>query len=146
MSLFHLVYASKANTLIDDQQLHSIQTWAIRNNSQKEVTGLLLYGRGRFIQLLEGDSVAVDGIFGHIEKDDRHTEIDVLFRGSSEKRLFPSWSMGVICMDHAEVDIDIKAIWDSLDVAQAIANSDPAPIYQLFEKFQQTVTTATVPA
>jgi len=146
MSISQIIYASKAIVDIDDEQLCAIQSTAVRNNSSQEITGLLLYGRRWFIQLLEGEFNTIDALLEKICKDDRHTDVEILYRGPGEKRLFPTWSMGVISLDHSEVELDIKAIWDQLDVAQAVKDGNPQPFYQLFEMFQRSVTQAPVTA
>lgn len=146
MFVSHIVYASKVATDIDDAQLRAIQNSAIRNNSPREVTGLLLYGRRRFIQLLEGEWDSVEAIFEKIQADERHTDIDILYCGHGKTRLFPTWSMGVVSLDHSDLDIDIRLLWEKLDVAQAVKEGRPEPFYQLFEMFQRNVTEIPIPA
>jgi len=77
---------------------------ANRNNAEKEVTGLLIYLKDRFIQLLEGDQEKVLSIFDNILLDDRHQNVSVLLKGESEKnaRLFPEWSMALKIIESDE--------------------------------------------
>ena len=55
---------------------------------------MLLYQGGNFIQLLEGESAAIDTAYGRIEKDPRHHSCLRMLDGEAEERLFPDWSMG----------------------------------------------------
>jgi len=64
-------------------------------NTVVDVTGMLVYRGGIFLQALEGDEAAVGKIFRRIEKDPRHEGVCVLqselLRG---KCIFGEWSMG----------------------------------------------------
>jgi Sensors of blue-light using FAD len=68
------------------------------NNGKIDVTGMLLYRAGAFLQALEGDERSVRGVFGRIEKDPRHAKVTVLRNHNSfgEGRIFGSWSMGFV--------------------------------------------------
>jgi hypothetical protein len=48
---------------LDDDELQNILSLSRKNNQMKNVTGVLLYGNGQFIQLLEGDRDLVDKTF-----------------------------------------------------------------------------------
>ena len=45
------------------------------NNTEYDITGLLFYHNGRFIQVLEGDKDSLEGLMSILEKDDRHEKI-----------------------------------------------------------------------
>jgi hypothetical protein len=66
-----------------------------RNNNEKyNVTGLLLYAKGNFIQVLEGEADVVDKLYEVILKDDRNTRNTIIQRKNIKERGFPQWSMG----------------------------------------------------
>ena len=54
MSLYTLVYHSKALIDFDRHAMHSLLFVSRRNNMAKHITGVLLYAEGHFIQVLEG--------------------------------------------------------------------------------------------
>ncbi len=89
-----LVYASAATRPIDAEELEALLSRARRKNKLAEITGMLLYHEGSFLQALEGDETVVEALYEHIEGDDRHTDATVLFRGKVEGRSFDHWSMG----------------------------------------------------
>jgi len=66
---------------------------ARKNNAQANITGALSYRNGHYIQILEGEELAVDQLFSKISNDRRHTEITVLINQSIVKRSFPDWDM-----------------------------------------------------
>lgn len=105
--VFYLMYTSKAVKLMNQTELSFLLEQSRRNNIAANLTGMLLYmeGRfmnsvnGRFIQLLEGAESDVNAMFDCIKADDRHKSILLLAKGEEPKRLFPDWSMGFKTMD-----------------------------------------------
>jgi hypothetical protein len=95
MSLWHLVYLSNAPTdEVGEDELQSILATAVKNNKATDITGMLLYSDGGFIQVLEGEHDAVEATFQKIRMDPRHRNIIVLANGKIAARAFPEWSMG----------------------------------------------------
>ena len=93
MKLVQLIYVSD---LVDNDEsvLASILESAVRRNQQNGITGMLLYGDGNFIQVLEGDEAAVDETYGRIRADLRHRNLSILLQGPIPERQFSDWSMG----------------------------------------------------
>ncbi|MEY2597933.1 MAG: hypothetical protein RLZZ142_192 [Verrucomicrobiota bacterium] len=100
MQLIQLVYASAANSAFSTQELIGLLEEARVSNAQSELTGLLLYYRGSFFQILEGPAEAVDAVYRHIEEDHRHHRLLLLSRKPIAERCFDSWSMGFVNVDH----------------------------------------------
>ncbi len=69
-----------------------------------DVTGLLLYPAGSFLQLIEGEERAVINTFNRIEQDPRHTDITVVDRRFIVDRHFGQWRMASHRLGQAEVD------------------------------------------
>jgi len=66
---------------------------ARKNNAQSKITGALSYRNGHYIQILEGEELAVDQLFSKVSNDRRHEEVTVLINQSIVKRSFPDWDM-----------------------------------------------------
>jgi hypothetical protein len=117
-TLHTLLYRSRATRELDERELLPILMTSMRNNARVGVTGILLYGPptplpepdpdappvaavvpfegpGVFVQWLEGPEAAVEKTYARIDADPRHTDVEILDRGTSERRLFPHWSMGL---------------------------------------------------
>lgn len=92
--MIQLVYISSAVHLMDDQELKEILQIARENNTREDITGLLLYRGGNFIQVLEGPEDAVMNLYGKISRDPRHTGVETLLKGPITERQFADWSMG----------------------------------------------------
>ena len=59
MSLTQLLYVSTIAPGVSPDNVMAIHAQSQRKNAERDVTGLLLYGRGNFMQLLEGDGAVV---------------------------------------------------------------------------------------
>jgi hypothetical protein len=95
----NLVYVSTARTMLSDDALFDILALARKNNHERNVTGVLLYSEGTFIQVLEGANGDVDAIFKKIEQDVRHKNVIVLMNEPLLERNFPNWWMGFTSVD-----------------------------------------------
>jgi len=97
--MFQLVYSSTELCPFSADQLKVLLEKSRERNQQAGITGMLLYQRGRFLQVLEGEEEAVRTVAARIERDSRHGWISVLHEGTSERREFPDWSMGFRNLD-----------------------------------------------
>ncbi len=91
--MIQLVYASAATRPFSDNALTGLLDKARTRNRFYEVTGILLYDNGSFLQVLEGPQSSVDLIFTSIERDARHTGNKVLVRQELPRREFGEWAM-----------------------------------------------------
>ena len=89
MSLISIVYISSARQLFSDQALHELLDLSRRNNATRDITGLLLYWDGNFLQYVEGPEAAVDALLDRIRIDPSHDGVIVLDRATIAKRAFP---------------------------------------------------------
>lgn len=94
--MFHLIYASREKLEFTASVLKNLLMKARIRNGTANVTGMLIYHAGRFLQALEGEEAAVRSIFSDIEEDVRHADIHVLCRNGSvgKRRVFGDWAMG----------------------------------------------------
>jgi hypothetical protein len=94
VDLEHLIYVSTATVELADRDLDAILDVSARRNADAAVTGMLLYGGGCFMQVLEGPRDAVESTFARVAHDDRHYGVVVVGRGAAAHRDFAQWSMG----------------------------------------------------
>lgn len=92
--MIRLIYASSATVEFTESKLMQLLGKARQNNGELGVSGLLLYAKGNFFQVLEGEEHNVDKLYQKIEQDDRHCRVVILDRSEIKKRAFPDWSMG----------------------------------------------------
>lgn len=93
MSLVQLIYVSD---LVGDNEgeIARILETSVRRNKDNDITGMLLYSRGNFLQVLEGEKEAVDATYQRIVQDPRHRNSILLTEEPVAERHFANWSMG----------------------------------------------------
>jgi hypothetical protein len=92
--LFHLIYVSTAVLPMTDDALVELLRQSRAHNEQNQITGLLLYKDGNFMEVLKGDEATVMEVFASVEGDVRQKSIDVLRAEFIAHRDFPDWTMG----------------------------------------------------
>ena len=92
--MIQISYISAATDAMSAQGLLALLQQSRDNNADRGITGMLLYGNGTFLQVLEGDERAVDTLIAEIKKDPRHTNLKMLHRRTIERRQYSDWSMG----------------------------------------------------
>ena len=102
--LFHLGYVSTETIDLGTPGMVELLSEARRINTSRDITGLLLHRDRSFYQVMEGPEEVVRETFENIEKDERHTAIDVLFEGEVEEREFPDWQMGFLNLDGVDIE------------------------------------------
>lgn len=65
-------------------------------NREYNITGVMSYKQGRYIQVLEGDTENIDRLLANIEKDPRHQEMEVLLDFPISRRYFPDEPMKIL--------------------------------------------------
>lgn len=94
MSLYSLVYVSYATHPMTDDELRDLLDVSRRNNARLNITGMLLYRDGFFIQALEGERQAVEDLYERIKQDERHNNVLRVYAHEVTARSFGAWSMG----------------------------------------------------
>ena len=90
-----------------DDVLADIVTRSKINNLEFDITGLLFYHNGRFIQVLEGDRDSLEGLMSILEKDGRHQNIQRIVDQTIKKRAFKEWNMDSLNLsEDATIDPD----------------------------------------
>ncbi|SEB28928.1 BLUF domain-containing protein [Microbacterium hydrocarbonoxydans] len=92
--LVSLVYSSSATHPFGDDQLAELLSVSRSRNSARDITGMLLYRRGEFVQILEGARSDVESLMATIGRDPRHRDIRVLLEEPLHERRFAEWTMG----------------------------------------------------
>lgn len=94
-----LVYASTATIGHDlshpetQRGLMKIVSHSRRANPKRGIVGALHFGQGQFLQILEGQTEAVDALFEAIREDSRNSDIQILREQEREAPRFAQWNM-----------------------------------------------------
>ncbi|GEM_PF-1318862 len=93
--LHQFAYISNEKQYFTDEDLRVLMMRAREKNKRMELTGLLLYDNGAFLQVLEGPQDSIEIMKQELLNDSRHENMDVIY--SSDKlfeREFANWRMG----------------------------------------------------
>ena len=96
MELHELIYVSLAEGDVSTADLTDMLLQCRQKNTKRGITGLLVYHRHEFTQILEGDKAEVLALYDKICADKRHRLPQVLWDGPIEQRSFADWSMGFL--------------------------------------------------
>ena len=120
--LVELLYCSVSVVpLVTNVDLDHILVSARQRNLSENITGMLLYYRGEFVQILEGEKELVENVYAKfIGPDSRHTALNKVCENTISHRSFSQWSMGFAGaaeiesrMPSSAVGILMSAIWES---------------------------------
>ena len=93
MKTIQLLYGSTATVPFGKPELLELLDKCRTNNTKLNVTGLLLFKDGQFMQVLEGEEPVVTSLYQRIAQDPRHTGSMVFLQRAVEQRDFADWSM-----------------------------------------------------
>lgn len=91
--MLSVVYSSIAVRPFDDEALRELLATSRAANERVDVTGVLFFKNGYFLQLLEGPDAAVLDKMATIRADPRHDKVTTLLKEPIVERQFPEWTM-----------------------------------------------------
>ena len=105
--LVRLLYVSRA---VDTSPaaIEAILTQSRLHNPASGITGVLCYGGGIFLQAIEGGRSAVSALYGHIQRDARHKDVELLAFEEICERRFGGWTMGVVDVGRVNASVLLK--------------------------------------
>lgn len=92
----HLLYRSRAVQAFTAADLTVLQEESLAWNAAHDITGLLCYSDGHFVQVLEGSAEHVHTLFAKIQQDRRHYQVQALSDRASDRRWFADWRMAMV--------------------------------------------------
>ncbi|MCK9514532.1 MAG: BLUF domain-containing protein [Ottowia sp.] len=105
--LVRLLYASRT---VDapERTVAQILAAARDKNLRRGVTGVLVCGGPAFLHVLEGNRRAVSDLYGQIQRDPRHTEVELLSLQDIGERRFGAWALGVVNVAQVNPSVLLK--------------------------------------
>ena len=140
MALITLIYVSSAARSFSRVDIKDILNRSRAANAANDITGLLLFKDGHFMQVLEGDADSVDALEQKIAKDPRHYGVIRLLRTPIQHRSFGDWKMGF--KDMADLTAAEKLGYsDYLDrpLNDTAYLTNPAKALMLLQTFKQII-------
>ena len=137
-----LIYISSALREMDDAELDQLLVEARAQNLALDITGMLLYSGGTFMQVLEGERDTVLRLYARIINDPRHKDVTLIEHETCETRCFPDWSMGFRRISSGESGCEsggksgaVKKLTDFL--AEASTRTTPGLALKLLQQFSK---------
>jgi len=97
--LYEILYSSSAKEKFSAEGIKFLLKQCFENNKVHGITGCMIYKKREFIQVIEGEKKSVIDLFEKIKSDSRHTQINIIWEGLTEKRSFEGWLMGFYNFD-----------------------------------------------
>ena len=108
--MFRLIYSSEATRDLPMPELERMLAQSRARNTMRDVTGVLVFVDGVFMQILEGEREAVDALMERIRRDERHRNLKVFHEETLAQRTFGAWRMAFVSPRAEEM-----ATWAGLD-------------------------------
>ncbi|PZE62827.1 hypothetical protein DEJ33_10110 [Curtobacterium sp. MCPF17_047] len=124
--MLSLIYSSVATDTFDDAELAALLSQSRTANERNDVTGMLLFRNGYFLQVLEGPDAAVRSKMATIKTDPRHTKVTMLLEDIIEERQFPAWTMAFAPTSATDLE-DVPGYRATFDDVESISTETPAP-------------------
>lgn len=86
--LHRLIYVSKATKQVSFESIQEICKKSAISNKKLGITGLLIFNRKYFIQLIEGDRSALSQVMFKIYENPLHYDIELIDFSPAESRMF----------------------------------------------------------
>ncbi len=90
--MYTICYVSSARVDITEDELTALFRTTENNNTSNNITGILLYKSGKFLQVLEGEETVLKSLYEKIEADPRHNNIFVILNQKCKRRIFENYA------------------------------------------------------
>lgn len=114
--LWQICYLSESTRYIDQAEIENLLAKARKFNQANQISGMLLYTSGHFLQVLEGSLNTLDLLYEKICLDERHHEILKILEAPIERRYFEDWDMAYHGIE--EFDLNIRDDIENFMVTQ----------------------------
>lgn len=138
--MISLIYISSSVKSLTDTELLEILQTSRKNNKSKDITGMLLYKGGNFMQVLEGPDETVDSLFEKVKMDPRHKDVILLSREQTRLRHFAKWEMGFLNLDNSAIKNEIgysKFLQD--EFTASLYRDNPLRAYDMLLSFRDNM-------
>jgi Sensors of blue-light using FAD len=103
MALYEIIYVSLASRDLPAEELAQLLDKARAHNASQGITGMMIYHRREFMQLLEGEQATVQALYDRIAGDTRHQQLRKIWDGPIRERGFSDWGMAFVTPDSLDL-------------------------------------------
>jgi hypothetical protein len=128
-----LIYHSLINQDCTTKDIKEIFTIALDCNVKFNITGCLLFHKGEFLQLLEGERQCIEQLYDNIKKDVRHRNVNLIYLEDCEQRNFENWTMAIADIVSESLQVTSRTITiDTFSAFLANNSKDKTSGFRLF--------------
>ncbi len=91
--MYSVLYRSVASPDFTKEDIYKMLSHSRAFNNSHGITGCLLFHRGQFLQLIEGEAKDVLPLYDRIKHDGRHNLVTTLELRDDAERIFSHWDM-----------------------------------------------------
>jgi hypothetical protein len=102
--LVRLIYKSRLKESVGWADVVNIASNARGKNESLNITGMLIMNGAGVLQVLEGESGAVNDLYGRICADERHGNLQLISFGALGERHFGRWKMKEVNLQRMKGD------------------------------------------
>ena len=136
--LVAVVYVSSSSRPMREDEILEILRVARINNEKLDVTGMLLYREGNFLQVLEGPASAIDSLIHKIKRDPRHQGVILMSRKNIDERQFADWRMAFRNMSKdAAVEADYSPFLEQDFEMDEEVGEQSQLVFRLLRRFKE---------
>lgn len=99
---YTLCYVSSCNDDLSARDLEQLFHVNKRNNIVLNISGILVYNNGNFLQILEGEEQKIINLYKKIKVDKRHSSIIELISIPKSERIFDDYEFGFILVNDSK--------------------------------------------
>ena len=96
---YAISYVSSVNSNLTEDDILKVLKYTRNWNNEHGITGILLYSDGNFFQVLEGEKELLKSLLSRIIKDERHTNVMVIFEKEVSETKFDDYQSDFISLD-----------------------------------------------
>ncbi len=93
--MYYIFYQAVESAVFKNLEngIENLLNYSRENNKKLNITGLLLFIEGTFIQYIEGEEFEVRKLYESIKEDKRLAIVKTIDEGTTDKRIFENWDM-----------------------------------------------------
>lgn len=101
LPLFRMVYSShiRYTTLHNHEVFHTLANQVTQNNKENQITGVLCFGNGFFLEYIEGTEEALTNLKNRLLQDGRHYDFQIYDFSQIKNRMFADQPMGFAVLE-----------------------------------------------
>ncbi|MGC6432298.1 MAG: BLUF domain-containing protein [Jejuia sp.] len=104
-----ICYISNSTESDSIENIKKMYSKAKTNNAQNNISGILIYHKGNYLQVLEGTHKDVDETYNRISKDHRHKNLIKVINTDTEYRIFEEYNFGFTIVRDSSEFKELKA-------------------------------------